>query len=83
MGKDTGKKYHEKATGAALETAEQHSKPADTGIVLFGSCFCPFVQRVWVGVYHMVMRRDRGGEHSLHFTKVAFEHLGISYEVSL
>jgi glutathione S-transferase len=52
MGKDTGKKYHEKATGAALETAEQHSKPADTGIVLFGSCFCPFVQRVWVCVYH-------------------------------
>ncbi|KAI0945290.1 hypothetical protein AcW1_001542 [Taiwanofungus camphoratus] len=42
---DSGKSYHRQCTGAALETARAHSDPKD--ITLFGSCFCPFVQRVW------------------------------------
>jgi glutathione S-transferase len=42
---DQGRRYHEKATGPALVTVEAHVK--DAPITLFGSCFCPFVQRVW------------------------------------
>lgn len=42
---DQGRKYHENATGPALDTVEAHVK--DAPITLFGSCFCPFVQRVW------------------------------------
>lgn len=29
-----------------MQTAEAHTKDAD--LILFGSCFCPFVQRVWI-----------------------------------
>ncbi|KAG6919781.1 hypothetical protein DXG01_001620 [Tephrocybe rancida] len=43
---DTGKHYHKECTGAALETVQRHQSPED--ITLFGSCFCPFVQRVWI-----------------------------------
>ncbi|KAI5251993.1 glutathione S-transferase [Aureobasidium subglaciale] len=42
------KTYHKKATGAALETVESHSE--DHELKLFGSCFCPFVQRVWISL---------------------------------
>ncbi|CAD0113496.1 unnamed protein product [Aureobasidium uvarum] len=42
----TKKTYHKKATGKALETVEKHS--SDHELKLFGSCFCPFVQRVWI-----------------------------------
>jgi len=42
------KTYHKKATGLALETVKRHSKPND--LKLFGSCFCPFVQRVWIAL---------------------------------
>ncbi|KAF2735485.1 hypothetical protein EJ04DRAFT_195290 [Polyplosphaeria fusca] len=42
------KTYHKKATGLALTTAKQHSKDED--LKLFGSCFCPFVQRVWISL---------------------------------
>ncbi|PCH45089.1 glutathione S-transferase C-terminal-like protein [Wolfiporia cocos MD-104 SS10] len=45
---DSGKTYHHKCTGEALETADAHSAPKD--ITLFGSCFCPFVQRVWTAL---------------------------------
>jgi glutathione S-transferase len=45
---DSGKSYHLKCTGDALETAEAHSAPSP--LTLFGSCFCPFVQRVWVAL---------------------------------
>jgi glutathione S-transferase len=45
---DTGKSYHLECTGDALETANAHSGEAD--LTLFGSCFCPFVQRVWVAL---------------------------------
>ncbi|KAI0088811.1 glutathione S-transferase C-terminal-like protein [Irpex rosettiformis] len=45
---DSGKSYHLKCTGDALSTADAHSKPND--LTLFGSCFCPFVQRVWVAL---------------------------------
>jgi hypothetical protein len=44
---DTGKSYHKEATGLALETVHKH-KDVNEDITLFGSCFCPFVQRVWV-----------------------------------
>lgn len=48
---DSGKKYHEKATGQALKTVEAHAKEED--ITLFGSCFCPFVQRVWAAFEYL------------------------------
>ncbi|QQK45955.1 Glutathione transferase, putative [Penicillium digitatum] len=45
----TGQKsYHTKATGLAAETAIKHS--ADVNLKLYGSCFCPFVQRVWIAL---------------------------------
>ncbi|TEB32286.1 hypothetical protein FA13DRAFT_1732055 [Coprinellus micaceus] len=43
---DQGRPYHTKATGEALKTVEAHQ--GDEEITLYGSCFCPFVQRVWV-----------------------------------
>ncbi|KAF9448960.1 hypothetical protein P691DRAFT_728708 [Macrolepiota fuliginosa MF-IS2] len=43
---DKGRAYHTTSTGAALDTVTRHSKDED--ITLFGSCFCPFVQRAWV-----------------------------------
>ncbi|KAJ7767451.1 thioredoxin-like protein [Mycena maculata] len=45
------KSYHLECTGAALETVKQHSDAQD--ITLFGSCFCPFVQRVWVAMEYL------------------------------
>ena len=43
---DSGKTYHTECTGDALVTVKAHEKDED--ITLFGSCFCPFVQRVWM-----------------------------------
>lgn len=43
MSKDSGKAYHKECTGIALQTVQSRQVPAD--ITLFGSCFCPFVQR--------------------------------------
>ena len=43
---DSGKTYHTQCTGDALATVKAHEKDED--ITLFGSCFCPFVQRVWM-----------------------------------
>ena len=48
---DSGRSYHLKCTGEALRTAEAHNGPEH--ITLFGSCFCPFVQRVWVTLVHL------------------------------
>ncbi|KAI5981128.1 glutathione S-transferase [Pisolithus orientalis] len=48
---DTGKSYHKQATGAALETVQQHA--TDQDITLFAGCFCPFVQRVWVALEYL------------------------------
>lgn len=42
------KTYHKKATGLALTTVKKHSKEHD--MKLYGSCFCPFVQRVWISL---------------------------------
>lgn len=42
------KSYHKKATGVALNTVKKHSKQHD--LKLYGSCFCPFVQRVWISL---------------------------------
>ena len=38
------KAYNTKATGPALATVEAHSTPQP--LTLYGSCFCPFVQRI-------------------------------------
>lgn len=46
---DSGRKYHLVCTGAALETVNKHQDDVK-GITLFGSCFCPFVQRAWVAL---------------------------------
>ncbi|RPB15015.1 hypothetical protein P167DRAFT_533592 [Morchella conica CCBAS932] len=42
------KTYPKKASGQALQTVKRHSKPNE--LKLFGSCFCPFVQRVWIAL---------------------------------
>ncbi|KAF7170098.1 hypothetical protein CNMCM5623_002647 [Aspergillus felis] len=42
------KTYHTKATGLAALTAINHSNEEE--LKLFGSCFCPFVQRVWIAL---------------------------------
>lgn len=46
--KSTQKTYHKRATGQAQATVKRHSREAD--LKLFGSCFCPFVQRVWIAL---------------------------------
>ena len=48
---DTGRVYHTRCTGAALDTVIKHSKDED--ITLFGSCFCPFVQRAWIAFEYL------------------------------
>ena len=48
---DKGRPYHTQCTGPALATVSQHRDEAD--IMLFGSCFCPFVQRVWVAFEYL------------------------------
>ncbi|KAF3043259.1 hypothetical protein E8E12_010063 [Didymella heteroderae] len=51
QGGDSSKKtYHKKATGNALTTVKSHAKEED--LKLYGSCFCPFVQRVWISLEH-------------------------------
>lgn len=40
--------YHRKASGLALQTADKHA--SDHDLKLYGSCFCPFVQRVWISL---------------------------------
>lgn len=42
------KTYAKKATGLAADTVRKHTKESD--LILFGSCFCPFVQRVWIAL---------------------------------
>lgn len=44
----TQKTYHKSASGRALQTVESHSSPQT--LKLYGSCFCPFVQRVWISL---------------------------------
>ncbi|KAJ5086667.1 hypothetical protein NUU61_007974 [Penicillium alfredii] len=44
----TQKTYHTKATGLAATTAINHA--AEDSLKLYGSCFCPFVQRVWIAL---------------------------------
>ncbi|APA14640.1 hypothetical protein SS1G_06623 [Sclerotinia sclerotiorum 1980 UF-70] len=46
--KKTQKTYHKRASGLALSTVKKHSKEND--LKLFASCFCPFVQRVWIAL---------------------------------
>ena len=42
------KSYHKRATGAAAQTVKRHAKEHE--LKLYGSCFCPFVQRVWIAL---------------------------------
>ncbi|KAF2686561.1 hypothetical protein K458DRAFT_476418 [Lentithecium fluviatile CBS 122367] len=54
QGGDPQKKtYHKKATGHALTTVKAHTKEDD--LKLFGSCFCPFVQRVWISLEYKAL----------------------------
>lgn len=49
QGGDANKKtYHKQATGAAWETVQEHSD--EQQLKLYGSCFCPFVHRVWISL---------------------------------
>ncbi|KAJ5934932.1 hypothetical protein N7466_004479 [Penicillium verhagenii] len=45
---DEKKAYHTIATGLAAVTAANHA--AETNLQFYGSCFCPFVQRVWIAL---------------------------------
>ncbi|OOF95790.1 hypothetical protein ASPCADRAFT_130124 [Aspergillus carbonarius ITEM 5010] len=45
---ETQKQYHTKATGLAARTVANRSQ--DNELKLYGSCFCPFVQRVWIAL---------------------------------
>ncbi|KAH5337077.1 hypothetical protein HBI50_016600 [Parastagonospora nodorum] len=49
-GDPTKKTYHKKATGNAWTTVKNHSQEND--LKLYGSAFCPFVQRVWISLEH-------------------------------
>jgi len=49
-GEASKKSYHKKATGTALATVRDHTMEED--LKLYGSCFCPFVQRVWISLEH-------------------------------
>ncbi|KAI7091295.1 glutathione S-transferase [Hortaea werneckii] len=51
QGGDANKKtYHKQATGEAWKTVQAHSM--DKPLKLYGSCFCPFVHRVWISLEH-------------------------------
>lgn len=47
-GDPTKKTYNKQATGEAWKTAQSHS--AEHDLKLYGSCFCPFVHRVWISL---------------------------------
>lgn len=47
-GQTTQKTYHKRATGQAQATVKRHAREAD--LKLFGSCFCPFMQRIWIAL---------------------------------
>jgi glutathione S-transferase len=49
-GDSTKKTYNKQATGLAWETVQSHS--AENDLKLYGSCFCPFVHRVWISLEH-------------------------------
>lgn len=49
-GDDKKKTYSKQATGEAWKTVQAHS--ADRDLKLYGSCFCPFVHRVWISLEH-------------------------------
>ncbi|KAJ4478975.1 glutathione S-transferase [Lentinula aciculospora] len=51
MQADSGKRYRNECTGNALNTVKMHAKEQD--LTLFGSCFCPFVQRVWASFEYL------------------------------
>jgi hypothetical protein len=63
---DTGKSYHKEATGLALETVHKH-RDANTDVTLYGSCFCPFVQRAWVTFEHLKVPYKVGFFHFIRF----------------
>lgn len=45
------RKVHLECTGDALVTVNKHQAAED--ITMFGCCFCPFVQRVWVAFEYL------------------------------
>ncbi|KIK60044.1 hypothetical protein GYMLUDRAFT_168585 [Collybiopsis luxurians FD-317 M1] len=45
---DSGKSVRTECTGEALDTVKKHERDED--LTLFGACFSPFVQRVWVAL---------------------------------
>jgi len=51
MSATTPSGIHKECTGLALETVNKHQQQAD--IILFGSWFCPFVQRAWVAFEYL------------------------------
>ena len=51
--------YYSLDAGVALETVKKHAKDS-AEVLMYGACFCPFVQRVWIALevkgidYHYV-----------------------------
>ncbi|KAK0207063.1 glutathione S-transferase [Desarmillaria ectypa] len=50
---DTGKPFHKSCTGLAQETVAKHPSSGTQDITLFGLCYCPFTQRVWVALEYL------------------------------
>ncbi|KAK5115996.1 hypothetical protein LTR62_000452 [Meristemomyces frigidus] len=49
-GDATKKTYNKQPTGLAAKTAQSHADEKE--LKLYGSCFCPFVHRVWISLEH-------------------------------
>jgi glutathione S-transferase len=48
MPQEVDTSLHPHTTGLASTLASQHASPSTSGLTLYGSWFCPFVQRVWI-----------------------------------
>jgi len=58
MGSNPDHQVFPHATGAALETVDRHQR--ETNLTLWGSWFCPYVQRVWIAL------EEKGIEYTYH-----------------
>ncbi|TKA28659.1 hypothetical protein B0A50_02986 [Salinomyces thailandicus] len=52
-GDATKKTYHKQPTGLAWQTAQDHSNT--NTLKLYGSCFCPFVHRIWIALEYKAL----------------------------
>ncbi|KAF7290923.1 Glutathione transferase [Mycena chlorophos] len=80
MAAPSPKSYHLICTGLALDTVNKHQAPED--ITLFGSCFCPFVQRAWAAMEALgVPYKVRNSLFISSCTRLTFTSISFSDEV--